>query len=633
MPSTPTEKDATEFVLTQTPKGSDKTSTTDPVAPAAPAMVPLGKLFSYADTTDKVLLLVGTLGAMVLGVAQPIQIVFFGNIVNAFNPKVGTDEDAFRDSINRVVIQFVIVGAVVLVCGVAQIACWSIAAVRQAKRLRHAYATAILRQEVGWFDVNEPMQLATRVADTTLIIQEGMGRKVGDSINFATMAITGLVIAFVYGWDLTLVLLAFMPFIAASGFYMMKSITAATQGGVDAYAEAGGIAEESLSNIRTVHMFNAMATMAAKYKAALTKTEIAGVKKGLAVGLGTGGMFFVVFCTYSLGMYYGAVKVSNDQINDKCTGSHCYDGGRVLIVFFSVVMSAMALGQAGPGMQAMAAARAAAHGVFELIERESQIDASATTGATLPHVRGDIALSNISFAYPSRPEVQVCAGYSLHIPAGQKIALVGSSGSGKSTIVSLLERFYDPLAGTVTLDGVDLRELNIQWLRQQIGLVGQEPCLFQDTIANNIRHGKPGATLEEVFAAAKQANAYDFIMGFPDGFDTEVGDRGAQLSGGQKQRIAIARAIIKNPAILILDEATSALDTESEHIVQASLDHLVATGNRTTIIIAHRLSTIRNADRIAVLEAGNVVEEGTHESLLQLPHGLYKTLVEAQMKK
>ncbi|OQS03291.1 ATP-binding Cassette (ABC) Superfamily, partial [Thraustotheca clavata] len=598
-----------------------------------PQLVSTAKLFVYANVIDFILMTIGTLSSIAMGVSQPAQVVIFGDIINAFNPKQSQNinSDTLRRNINDVVLRLVVLASIVMVCGVAQIACWSITAARQAKRIRHAYVIAILRQEVGWFDVNDPMQLATRVADTTLIIQDGMGRKVGDSISFFSMAVAGIVIAFTYGWELALVLLAFTPLIAASGYCTVQGATKATQATLESYADAGAIAEESLSNIKTVHMFNAASHFIHKYTKALRKTEVAGIKKNLILGVGTGIMFFVVFCTYAFGLYYGAVKVSNDQINHPCSGYGCYDGGQVLIVFFSVVLSATALGQAGPGAQAIYAARLAAHGVFELIERKSKIDANADSGLKLRRVHGEIALKNITFAYPSRPDVQVCAGYSLHIPAGQKIALVGSSGSGKSTIVSLLERFYDPLQGSVTLDGHNLKDLNIRWLRQQIGLVGQEPCLFQDTIANNIRHGKPGASLEEVYAAAKQANAYDFIMGFPDGFDTEVGDRGAQLSGGQKQRIAIARAIIKNPSILILDEATSALDTESEHIVQASLDHLVATGNRTTIIIAHRLSTIRNADRIAVLHAGNVVEEGTHESLLAIPNGLYKSLVETQV--
>ncbi|CAK4101791.1 unnamed protein product [Aphanomyces euteiches] len=592
------------------------------------------ELFQFADSTDKILMAVGSLAAIITGVAQPIQITFFGDLINAFNPSGGGPLGAdFQKSINHVVYQFLVVACIILFCGFLQIACWSIAASRQAKRLRNEYARAILRQEIGWFDVHDPMQLATRVADTTLLVQEGMGRKVGDGVNFLAMGLAAVVIAFYYGWELSLVLFAFTPLLAISAFCMTKTITAAVQGGVEAYAEAGGIAEESLSNIKTVHMFNAMEAMADKYMSALMKTQKAGVKKGLAVGIGTGMTFFILLCTYAVGMYYGAVRITNDQLGDKrCTGGNCYDGGRVIIVFTTIVIGAMALGQAGPSIQALTTARSAAYDIFQLIHRQSQIDASSTEGKTLDHVEGHIALESIRFAYPSRPNVEVAAGYSLSIPAGQKIALVGSSGCGKSTIVSLLERFYDPLEGRVTLDGHDLKDLNVKWLRDQIGLVGQEPTLFSNTIAENIRHGRPSATIEEVYEAAKQANAYDFIMGFPMGFDTEVGDRGAQLSGGQKQRIAIARAIIKNPAVLLLDEATSALDTESEHVVQASLDRLLASRQRTTVIIAHRLSTIRDADRIVVLSHGNVIEDGNHESLLKIENGHYKALVAAQTR-
>ncbi|RHY82999.1 hypothetical protein DYB35_009156 [Aphanomyces astaci] len=576
---------------------ASSTSTKDAKKPHG-KMASFTELFQFADGTDYVLMSVGTIAAMLTGAGQPIQITFFGDIINAFNPPTGNEAPgAFQTNINKVVYQFVVIASIILVCGFGQIACWSISASRQSKKLRHAYASAILRQEVGWFDVNEPMQLATRVADTTLLVQEGMGRKVGDGMNFLSMGITSLVVAFYYGWELSLVLFAFTPLIGVSAYCMTKSITAAVQGGVEAYAEAGGIAEESLSNIKTVHMFNSMTTVANKYMSALLRTEQAGVKKGLAVGFGTGVMYFVMLCTYAVGMYYGAVRITNDQLGpQKCVGSGCYDGGRVIIVFFSIVMGSMALGQAGPSMQAVMTARSAAYEIFELINRTSKIDASSDDGKT----------------FGVAPKL---------------------NGSGKSTIVSLLERFYDPLEGRVTLDGHDLKSLNVKWLRDQVGLVGQEPCLFSDTIAANIRHGKPGATIEQVYEAAKQANAYDFIMGFPLGFDTPVGDRGAQLSGGQKQRIAIARAIIKNPAVLLLDEATSALDTESEAVVQASLDRLLASRQRTTIIIAHRLSTIRDADRIVVLSHGNVVEDGTHESLLQLEHGHYKALVNAQMRR
>ncbi|CAK4713348.1 hypothetical protein LEN26_015218 [Aphanomyces euteiches] len=634
----------TAYEAVKTPAVMDTNTTTlsSASAPDEPPkkLAPVSKLFQYAEKTDIILILVGTICAAGAGFSQPLQILLFGDILNSFNPPASNlvlsqaDLDVLHEQmttgINEIALKFVWVGLGVIVCGFGQVACFSITASRQGKRIKQEYIRAILRQEIGWFDINNPMQLATKVADTTLIIQDGMGRKIGDGINFLAMGIGGIVIGIVKGWKLALALLGFTPLIAIAAFFMVKTLTTAVQESVAAYGAAGGIAEESLSNIRTVQMFNSMTSFVDKYKTALLATEKAGIKKGIAVGVGTGAMFGMIFMTYAFGMWYGAVQVATDQLTEPICTSNCYDGGRVLIVFFTIIMSAMALGQAGPSIQALFSARAAAAIVFEMIERESKVDATSEVGAVLPTVEGDISLERINFRYPARPDVQVCKGYSLHIKAGEKVALVGPSGSGKSTIVSFLERYYDPLDGVVRLDGHDLKTLNVKWLRAQIGLVGQEPSLFSCSIADNIRYGKPGATLEEVHDAARQANAYDFIMGFPNGFDTEVGERGAQLSGGQKQRIAIARAIIKNPAVLLLDEATSALDTESERIVQESLDALLATRKRTTIIIAHRLSTIRDADRIVVLSQGRVVEEGSHDELMALEDGQYKKLVEAQ---
>ncbi|GMF37206.1 unnamed protein product [Phytophthora fragariaefolia] len=460
-----------------------------------------------------------------------------------------------------------------------------------------------------------------------------MGRKIGDGLNFFSMAVSGIVIGLVKGWQLALILLAFTPFIAVTAFFSMKVLSTATQAGLESYGRAGAVAQEALSNVRTVHMFNSIKHFIGKYEAALGLSTKAGVKKGLAVGLGTGIMFGTVFFTYAGGMYFGALMVANDNLDgNTCTGSSCYNGGRVLTVFFSIIMGAMALGQAAPSAEAITAARAAAYPVFQTIKRPSLIDPLSDEGKKLDKVLGRIQIENVSFAYPSRPEIQVCSDYSLTIEPGETVALVGPSGSGKSTMVSLLERFYDPLSGTVSIDGVDVRTLNVKWLRSQVGLVGQEPSLFATSIMENIRYGCPSATDEQVIEAAKMANAYNFIKEFPQVFNTEVGERGAQLSGGQKQRIAIARAIIKNPPILLLDEATSALDSESERIVQASLDQLLASSHRTTIIVAHRLSTIRNASRIAVHSGGKIVEIGSHDELMKLDNGHYRLLVEAQSR-
>jgi len=301
-------------------------------------------------------------------------------------------------------------------------------------------------------------------------------------------------------------------------------------------------------------------------------------------------------------------------------GIRIVDGGADFnsywIPVFCMFYLGMGMGQAMTGITDQQKAKAATLSVFRAIDRKSKIDFSSEDGEKPSTCAGRIELKDVRFTYPARPDQQVCNGYNLVVEPGQTVALCGASGSGKSTAIQLIERFYDPESGSVELDGKDLRDLNVRWLREQIGLVSQEPVLFSGTIAENIRMGKPGATMEEIVTAAKMANGHDFIMAFPSGYETHVGEKGGQLSGGQKQRVAIARAMIKDPAVLLLDEATSALDTESERIVQAALDDLLSKQKRTTIVIAHRLSTIRDADKICVVDAGRIVEEGTHGELM-----------------
>lgn len=265
-----------------------------------------------------------------------------------------------------------------------------------------------------------------------------------------------------------------------------------------------------------------------------------------------------------------------------------------------------------------------------MIERSatSKSSSSSGEGKKLSKVEGEIKFKNVMFSYPSRPNVLIFTKLSLDIPPGKVVALVGGSGSGKSTVISLIERFYDPLSGQILLDGTDIRQLHLKWLRQQIGLVNQEPALFATTIRDNILYGKNDATNEEITRAAKLSEAINFISNLPDRFETQVGERGIQLSGGQKQRIAISRAIVKNPSILLLDEATSALDAESEKSVQEALDRVMV--GRTTVVVAHRLSTIRNADVIAVVQNGAIVETGSHEDLISTPNSAYASLVQLQ---
>jgi len=300
--------------------------------------------------------------------------------------------------------------------------------------------------------------------------------------------------------------------------------------------------------------------------------------------------------------------------------------GDLLAVFFAVFIGALGFGQAVALIPDIMKAKAAASRLFAVIERKPLLDENPD-GKT-PQIQGQITFKNVFFKYPTRPEVTVLKKFSLKVKPGRTIALVGHSGSGKSSVIQLIERFYDVTRGKILIDGIDIRDINLQHLRQSIGLVSQEPILFKGTIADNIRHGKPSATEDEIIEAAKRANAHDFIMKLADKYNTEVGERGTQVSGGQKQRIAIARAIMKSPKILLLDEATSALDAESEELVQSALAKLQV--GRTTIIVAHRLSTIQHADTIFVLDNGKIVEQGTHDQLLKLD-AHYASLVALQI--
>ncbi|XP_014643708.1 PREDICTED: multidrug resistance protein 1-like [Ceratotherium simum simum] len=298
-------------------------------------------------------------------------------------------------------------------------------------------------------------------------------------------------------------------------------------------------------------------------------------------------------------------------------------------IFSSVLVGCFSIGHTSPSIEAFANARGAAYEIFKIIDNKPSIDSYSKNGDKPDNIKGNLEFRNVHFSYPSRKEVQILKGLNLKVQSGQTVALVGSSGCGKSTTVQLMQRLYDPTEGVVSIDGQDIKTINVRYLREITGVVSQEPVLFATTIAENIRYGRENVTVEEIEKAVKEANAYDFIMKLPNKFDTLVGERGAQLSGGQKQRIAIARALVRNPKILLLDEATSALDTESEAVVQAALDK--ARKGRTTIVIAHRLSTVRNADVIAGLDNGVIVEEGSHDELMK-EKGIYFKLVTMQTR-
>ena len=371
------------------------------------------------------------------------------------------------------------------------------------------------------------------------------------------------------------------------------------------YSEAGSIAEEALTAIRTVVAFNGQAKEAERFEQSLLPAKKAGIKRGLATGIGIGLSWTVTYASYALAFWYGI-----QLMVDSCKSGKAYDAATLKIVFLSTLYAAVKFGQALSFFESFSVARGAASSVYQIVERTPSIDSSSTAGRRPDKLQGNIQFENVHFNYPSRPEMLVLNGMSLSVNFGQTVALVGSSGCGKSTCIQLLQRFYDPCHGRITIDGMEIKELNVRWLRDQIGVVGQEPVLFATSVGENIGHGLKNATHENIIRAAKLANAHDFIDQLPQKYDTMIGERGAQLSGGQKQRIAIARALIRDPKILLLDEATSALDTQSEAAVQQALEQ--ARQGRTTVIVAHRLTTIRNADRIFVFENGVIKVLQTH---------------------
>ncbi|KAK9934149.1 hypothetical protein M0R45_021303 [Rubus argutus] len=579
--------------------------------------VPFFKLFSFADSMDYLLMSVGTISAIGNGLCMPLMTIIMGDVINSFGES-GNNKQVV-DAVSKVALKFVYLALGAAAASFLQMSCWMITGERQAARIRCLYLKTILRQDVSFFDKETNTgEIIGRMSGDTVLIQDAMGEKVGNFIQLVATFFGGFVIAFIKGWLLTLVMLSSIPALVFSGAVRSLIISKLASRGQAAYSVGATVVEQTIGSIRTVASFTWEKQAITKYNNSLNKAYKSGVQEGLASGLGIGTVMLVIFCSYALAIWYGGKMILEKE----------YKGGEVINVVLAVLTGSLSLGKTSPCMAAFASGQAAAYKMFETISRKPEIDASDTKGKQLQDIRGEIELKDIHFSYPARPDEQIFRGFSLSIPSGATAALVGESGSGKSTVISLLERFYDPQAGEVLIDGINLKEFQLQWIRQKIGLVSQEPVLFTCSIRDNIGYGKDGATTEEIRAAAELANAAKFIDKLPQGLDTMVGEHGTQLSGGQKQRVAIARAILKNPRILLLDEATSALDAESERVVQEALDRIMV--NRTTVIVAHRLSTVRNADTIAVIHRGAIVEQGPHSELVKDPDGAYSQLIRLQ---
>ncbi|KAE9621806.1 putative xenobiotic-transporting ATPase [Lupinus albus] len=601
--------------------GNNSNSSGEKKKTKAESVPPIGfvSLFRFADGLDYILMAIGTVGAVVHGCSLPLFLRFFADLVNSFGSNAN-DVNKMTQEVVKYAFYFLVVGAAIWASSWAEISCWMWTGERQSTKMRIKYLEAALNQDIQFFDTEvRTSDVVFAINTDAVMVQDAISEKLGNFIHYMATFVSGFVVGFTAVWQLALVTLSVVPMIAVIG--AIHTITLAKLSGKsqESLSQAGNIAEQTVAQIRVVLAFVGESRASQAYSSALKVAQKLGYKTGFAKGIGLGATYFVVFCCYALLLWYGGYLVRH----------HYTNGGLAIATMFAVMIGGLGLGQSAPSMAAFTKARVAAAKIFHIIDHKPSIDRNSESGLELESVMGLVELKNVDFSYPSRPDIRILDDFSLNVPSGKTIALVGSSGSGKSTVVSLIERFYDPTSGQVLLDGHDIKTLKLRWLRQQIGLVSQEPALFATTIRENILLGRPDADQVEIEEAARVANAHSFIIKLPEGYETQVGERGLQLSGGQKQRIAIARAMLKNPAILLLDEATSALDSESEKLVQEALDRFMI--GRTTLVIAHRLSTIRKADLVAVLQQGSVSEIGTHDELFSKgENGVYAKLIKMQ---
>ncbi|KAJ9551141.1 hypothetical protein OSB04_015186 [Centaurea solstitialis] len=575
-------------------------------------------IFRYANWTDKLLILLGTIGAIGDGMSTNVLLLFVSRLFNSlgYGRGVQTRPENFMKEIEKCSLAFVYIGLGVMVMAFMEGYCWSKTSERQVLKIRYKYLEAILRQEVGFFDSQEATtsEIINSISKDTSLLQEVLSEKVPKFLMHTSVFLSGLAFCTYFSWRMSLVAFPTLIFLIIPGLIYGKYLLYLSKKSFHEYSKANSTVEQALASIKTVYSFTAEKTIVQKYSMILDRTMEMGVKQGIAKGLAVGstGLSFAI---WALIAWYGSHLVMYKGES----------GGRVYSAGLSFILG---------GLDGITRTKPLHRSLSSSLKNlpsdrpNPEIDGQDLNGLVPENIHGQIEFENIEFTYPSRPNCLILKDFNLKIEAGNTIALVGASGSGKSTAIALVQRFYDADRGVIRVDGVDIKKLQLKWLRAQMGLVSQEHALFGTSIKENIMFGKIDATMEEVIAAATAANAHNFIRQLPEGYETKVGERGALLSGGQKQRIAIARAIIKNPVILLLDEATSALDSESEKLVQNALDQ--ASMGRTTLVVAHKLATIRNADVIAVMSEGSVIEQGSHTDLINSNTGHYARLVKLQ---
>ncbi|KAI1199104.1 leptomycin B resistance protein pmd1 [Nemania serpens] len=592
-----------------------------------PSGKPPSSVFSFATPLDFAIIAICCLSSIIAGGLNPLLTVLYGQVVGSFNGfQNGTVSAAkLQSDVAKFSLYFVYLAIAIFVFVYITTVGFYYTGERITKNLRRTYLKTIIRQNMAFFDTLGTGELTTRITSDITLIQEGITGNLSFALTAAATFISAFVITFVEYWKLALILSSTVVVLTLIGVVGVALPVKWTAENLACYGRSATVAEEAIGSIRHVTAFGIQESMIQRYDKFLTRAERPGFKAGTVTGIVIGSINAVPYLSYGLGFWEGSRLYVNGELSMSA----------VVTSTLAIVIGAWAVGRVAPNAKTFISSIASATGILQAIARKSPIDPFSEEGLKLDSGNVDITFRGVRLVYPSRREVTVLKDLDLVFPASKTTAIVGASGCGKSTIVGLIERFYQPTAGEICLGGHNIQTLNINWLRSQVSLVGQEPTLFNTTIFENITFGleekdalAQSAKLQAlVEAAAIKANAHDFISSLPRGYQTLVGEKGTQLSGGQRQRICIARALIKNPQILLLDEATSALDVGAERLVQKALS--AAAEGRTTIVIAHRLSTVRDADNIVVMADGVIVEQGTHDELIA-KHGHYAELVEKQ---
>ncbi|KAL4721991.1 hypothetical protein ACLX1H_011185 [Fusarium chlamydosporum] len=588
----------------------------------------LWRAFQFADRLDWFLNVTSLICSIASGAAMPLMTIVFGQFTGRFADFAGgsVDPNAFRSEVDSFVLWFIYLFVGKFVLSYIATTAITISGIRTTRVLRQRFLEKLLRTEIWYFDTANIGSPATQMTTNVTRINQGIAEKLSLLVQGLAMFVSSFVVAISVQWKLALITLTVVP-----TFFIIMGIGMALDAPIESkitgtYSRANVFAQEVMASIRTVHAFWAQDRMSDRYNSFLKEAQVYGKKKSPIYGIMSASTYFCMYSGNALAFWQGFRMYQSGEIDSV---------GTVFTVVLAVLLASSSIGLLYPQIPALANGAAAAHELFKIFDKPSLLDPLSNEGYIPEKCHGHLQVENIEFSYPSRPDAQVLNGLSLDIPAGKTTAFVGASGSGKSTIIGLLERWYLPDSGRLLFDGVDVSTLNVKWYRSQMALVQQEPVLFRGTVFENVAKGftdkQKTLSINEqralVQEACKASYAHEFIENLENGYDTYLGERGGTLSGGQKQRVAIARSVVSNPRILLLDEATSALDPNAERIVQKALSKV--SQERTTLVIAHRLSTIKDADNIVVISAGQIVEQGAHNELLALD-GHYARLIRAQ---